>query len=125
MERQEQMQRDKMERQVETREMQDRLARMEALLMQQHLGIRPHVPPTPRTPPSPLIERSGPQSDDYLGNLTTEIAPSQSAHPHDHRPGYWTSPHRRMSKDQRHLLDGHDEFMEQLMPPPRPPPRQE
>ncbi|KAK9157483.1 hypothetical protein Scep_004057 [Stephania cephalantha] len=53
MERQEQMQRDKMERQEENREMHDRLARMEALLMQ-HLGIRPHVPPTPRTPLSPV-----------------------------------------------------------------------
>ncbi|KAK9086901.1 hypothetical protein Syun_029295 [Stephania yunnanensis] len=124
MERQEQMQRDKVERQEETREMQDRLARMEALLMQ-HLGIRPHVPPTTRTSPSPLIERSGPQSDDHLGHLTTEISPSQSAHPHDHRLGHWTSPHRRMSEDQRHLLDDHDEFMERLMPPPRPPPRQE
>ncbi|KAK9140678.1 hypothetical protein Scep_010359 [Stephania cephalantha] len=59
MERQEQMQRDKMERQEENREMQDRLAHMEALLMQ-HLGIRPHVPPTPRTPLSPVTERSGP-----------------------------------------------------------------
>ncbi|KAK9148872.1 hypothetical protein Scep_007629 [Stephania cephalantha] len=116
MERQEQMQRDKMERQEETREMHDRLARMEALLMQ-HLGIRPHVPPTPRTPPSPVTERSGPQSDDNPGHLTTEIAPSQSAHPHDHRPGHWTSPHSRMSEDQRHLLDDHDEFMEHLMPP--------
>ncbi|KAK9161294.1 hypothetical protein Syun_007635 [Stephania yunnanensis] len=124
MERQEQMQRDKMERQEETREMLDRLARMEALLLQ-HLGIRPHVPPTPRTPPSPVTECSGPRSDDHPGNLTTEIAPSQSAHPHDHRPGHWTSPLRRMSEDQRHLLDDHDEFMEQLMPPPRPPPRQE
>ncbi|KAK9166447.1 hypothetical protein Scep_001638 [Stephania cephalantha] len=104
MERQEQMQKDKMERQEETREMQDRLARMEALLMQ-HLGIRPHVPPTPRTPPSPGTERSGPQSDDH--------------------PGHLISPHRRMSEDQRHLLDDHDEFMEQLMPPPRPPTRQE
>ncbi|KAK9128550.1 hypothetical protein Syun_017347 [Stephania yunnanensis] len=28
-----------------------------------------------------------------------------------------------MSEDQRHLLDDHDEFMEQLMPYPRPPPR--
>ncbi|KAK9106637.1 hypothetical protein Syun_022648 [Stephania yunnanensis] len=108
----------------ETREMQDRLARMEALLMQ-HLGIRPHVPPTLRTPPSPLTERSGPQSDDHPGHLTTEIAPSQSVHPHDHRPGHWTSPYRRMSEDQRHLLDDHDKFMKQLMPPPRPPPRQE
>ncbi|KAK9105502.1 hypothetical protein Scep_022346 [Stephania cephalantha] len=27
-----------------------------------------------------------------------------------------------MPEDQRHLLDDHDEFMEQLMPPPRPPP---
>ncbi|KAK9105733.1 hypothetical protein Scep_022577 [Stephania cephalantha] len=124
MEKQEQMQRDKMERQEETREMQDRLARMEALLMQ-HLGIRLHVPPTPRTPPSPGTERSGPQSDDHPGHLTTEITPSQSAHPHDHRSEHWTSPHRRMSEDQRHLLDDHDEFMEQLMPPPRPPPRQE
>ncbi|KAK9099159.1 hypothetical protein Syun_026204 [Stephania yunnanensis] len=124
MERQEQMQRDKMERQEETREMQDRLARMETLLMQ-HLGIRPHVPPTPQTPPSPRTERSGPQSDDHPGHLTTEITPSQSGHPHDHRSGHLISPHRRMSEDQRHLLDDHDEFMEQLMPPPRPPPRQE
>ncbi|KAK9163252.1 hypothetical protein Syun_004154 [Stephania yunnanensis] len=124
MERQEQMRKDKMERQEETREMQDRLARIEALLMQ-HLGIRPHVPPTPRTPPSPLTERSGPQNDDHPGHLTTEIAHSQSAHPHDHRPGHWTDPHRRMPEDQHHLLDDHDEFMEQLMPPPRPPPRQE
>ncbi|KAK9081458.1 hypothetical protein Syun_030782 [Stephania yunnanensis] len=61
----------------------DWLARMEALLMQ-HLGIRPHVPPTPRTPPSPGTERSGPQSDDHPGNLMTEIAHSQSVHPHDH-----------------------------------------
>ncbi|KAK9092769.1 hypothetical protein Syun_027680 [Stephania yunnanensis] len=75
MERQEQMQRDKMEYQEETREMQDRLARMEALLMQ-HLGIRPHVPPTPGTPPSPGTKRSGPQSDDHPGHLTTEITPS-------------------------------------------------
>ncbi|KAK9142997.1 hypothetical protein Syun_012397 [Stephania yunnanensis] len=30
-----------------------------------------------------------------------------------------------MSEDQRHLLDDHDEFMEQLMHPPRPSPRQE
>ncbi|KAK9107775.1 hypothetical protein Syun_023786 [Stephania yunnanensis] len=59
MERQEQMQRDKMERQEETREMHDRLARMEGLLMH-HLGIRPHLPPTPQTPPSPGTERSGP-----------------------------------------------------------------
>ncbi|KAK9111550.1 hypothetical protein Scep_019069 [Stephania cephalantha] len=63
--------------------------------------------------------------DDHPGHLTTEIAPSQSAHPHDYRTGHWTSPHRRMSEDQRHLLDDHDEFMEHLMPPPRPPPRQE
>ncbi|KAK9169641.1 hypothetical protein Syun_001781 [Stephania yunnanensis] len=124
MERQEQMQRDKMERQEETREMQDRLAHMDRLLMQ-HLGIRPHVPPTPRTPPSPGTERSGPQSDDHPGHLTTEITPSQSGHPHDHRSGHLISPHRRMSEDQRHLLDDHDEFMEQLMPPQRPPPRQE
>ncbi|KAK9159603.1 hypothetical protein Syun_005944 [Stephania yunnanensis] len=124
MERQEQMQRDKMERQEETREMQDRLARMETLLMQ-HLGIRPHVPPTPQTPPSQGTERSGPQSDDHPGHLTTEITPSQSGHPHEHRSGHLISPHRRMSEDQRHLLDDHDEFMEQLMPPPRPPPRQE
>ncbi|KAK9092170.1 hypothetical protein Syun_027081 [Stephania yunnanensis] len=124
MERQEQMQRDKMERQEETREMQDRLARMETLLMQR-LGIRPHVPPTPQTPPSPRTERSGPQSDDHPGHLTTEITPSQSGHPHDHRSGHLISPHRRMSEDQHHLLDDHDEFMEQLMPPPRPPPRQE
>ncbi|KAK9169450.1 hypothetical protein Syun_001590 [Stephania yunnanensis] len=87
---------------------------------------RPRVPPIPRTPPSPGIERSGgPHSNEHPGHLTTEITPSQSAHPHDHRSGYWTSPHRRMSKDQRHLLDDHDEFMEQLMPPPRPPPQQE
>ncbi|KAK9087250.1 hypothetical protein Syun_029644 [Stephania yunnanensis] len=86
---------------------------------------RPHLPPTPRTPPSLGTERSGPQSDDHPGHLTTEITPSQSAHPQDHRSGHWTSPHRRMSEDQRHLLDDHDEFMEQLMSPPRPPPREE
>ncbi|KAK9158546.1 hypothetical protein Scep_005120 [Stephania cephalantha] len=74
MERQEQMQRDKMERQEENREMHDRLARMEALLMQ-HLGIRPHVPPTPRPPLSPVTECSGPQSDDQPGHLTTKRAP--------------------------------------------------
>ncbi|KAK9167003.1 hypothetical protein Scep_002194 [Stephania cephalantha] len=91
MERQEQMQRDKMERQEENREMQDRLARMEALLMQ-HLGIRPHVPPTPRPPLSPVTERSGPQSDDQPGHLTTDITPSQSAHLDDHLPGHWTDP---------------------------------
>ncbi|KAK9140588.1 hypothetical protein Scep_010269 [Stephania cephalantha] len=110
MERQEQMQRDKMERQEENREMQDRLARMEALLMQ-HLGIRPHVPPTPRTPPSPVTERSRPQSDDQRGHLTTDITPSQSAHPDDHQPGHWTDPHILLPEDQRHLLDDHDEFM--------------
>ncbi|KAK9107604.1 hypothetical protein Syun_023615 [Stephania yunnanensis] len=60
----------------------------------------------------------------HPGHLTTEIAHFQSAHPHDHRPGHWTSPHGRMSEDQRHLLDDHVEFMEQLMLPPRPPPRQ-
>ncbi|KAK9100706.1 hypothetical protein Scep_024136 [Stephania cephalantha] len=110
MERQEQMQRDKMECQEENREMQDWLARMEALLMQ-HLGIRPHVPPTPRIPPSPVTERSGPQSDDQPGHLTTYIAPSQSAHPDDHQPGHWTDPHISLPEDQRHLLDDHDEFM--------------
>ncbi|KAK9135612.1 hypothetical protein Syun_014942 [Stephania yunnanensis] len=115
MERQEQMQRYKMERQEENREMQDRLARMEALLMQ-HLGIRPHVPLTPRTPPSPVTERSGPQSDDHPSHMTTEISPSQSTHPDDHQPGHWTDPHKTMPKDQRHLLDDHDEFMSQLMP---------
>ncbi|KAK9115270.1 hypothetical protein Syun_022067 [Stephania yunnanensis] len=77
MERQEQMHRDKMERQEENREMQDRLARMEALLMQ-HLGIRPHVPPTPPTPPSQVTERSGPHNDDRPGHLTTNIATSLS-----------------------------------------------
>ncbi|KAK9118957.1 hypothetical protein Scep_017050 [Stephania cephalantha] len=76
---QEQMQRDKMERQEENREMQDCLARMDALLMQ-HLGIRPHVPPTPLTPLSPGTERSGPESDDQPGHFTTDIALSQSAH---------------------------------------------
>ncbi|KAK9105267.1 hypothetical protein Scep_022111 [Stephania cephalantha] len=90
--------------------MQDRLARMEALLMQ-HLGIRPHVPPTPRTPPSPVTERSGPQSDDQPGHLTTDIAPSQSADLDDHQPRHWTDPHRRMPEDRHHLLDDHDEFM--------------
>ncbi|KAK9168673.1 hypothetical protein Syun_000813 [Stephania yunnanensis] len=79
----------------------------------------PHVPPTPRTPPSPVIERSGPHSDDQPGHLTTDIAPSHSAHPDDHQLGHWTDPHRRMPEDQRHLLDDHDEFMSQLMPPPR------
>ncbi|KAK9083971.1 hypothetical protein Scep_030442 [Stephania cephalantha] len=105
-----------MERQEETREMQDRLARMEALLMQ-HLGIRPHVPPTPRTPPSPVTERSGPQSDDHPVHLTTKIAPSQSAHPHDHRLGIGPLHIEGCLEDQRHLLDDHDEFMEHLMPP--------
>ncbi|KAK9107601.1 hypothetical protein Syun_023612 [Stephania yunnanensis] len=70
MERQEQMQRDKMERQEENREMQDRLAPMEALLMQ-HLGIRAYVTSTPWTPPLPVIKRSGPQSDNHPGHLTT------------------------------------------------------
>ncbi|KAK9157907.1 hypothetical protein Scep_004481 [Stephania cephalantha] len=110
MERQEQMQRDKMERQEENREMQDRLACMEALLMQ-HLGIRPHVPPTPRTPLSPVTERFGRQSDDQPGHLTTDIAPSQSTHLDYHQPGHWTDPHRRMPEDRHHLLDDHDEFM--------------
>ncbi|KAK9143497.1 hypothetical protein Syun_012897 [Stephania yunnanensis] len=68
MEREEQIQRDKMECQEETREMHDRLARMEALLMQ-HLGIRPHVPPTPRPPLSPAIEDSSPQSNDNRLNI--------------------------------------------------------
>ncbi|KAK9101215.1 hypothetical protein Scep_024645 [Stephania cephalantha] len=87
MERQEQMQRDKMERQEENREMKDRLARMEALLMQ-HLGIRPHVPPTPQPPLSPVTERSSPQNDDQPGHLTTDIALSQFAHLDDHQPGH-------------------------------------
>ncbi|KAK9089324.1 hypothetical protein Scep_028406 [Stephania cephalantha] len=123
MERQEQMQRDKMERQEENRDMRDRLARMEALLMQ-HLCIRPQVPLTPQTPLSPVTERSGPQSDDQPGYLTNDIAPSQSAHLDDHQPRHLTDPHRRMPEDRHHLLDDHDEFMSQLMPPPRPPPRQ-
>ncbi|KAK9150465.1 hypothetical protein Syun_008774 [Stephania yunnanensis] len=59
IERQEQMQMDNIERQEENQEMQDPLARTEALLMQ-HLGIRPHVPPTLRTPPSPVTQRSNP-----------------------------------------------------------------
>ncbi|KAK9114860.1 hypothetical protein Syun_021657 [Stephania yunnanensis] len=53
-----------------------------------------------------------------------DIAPSQSAHLDDHQPGHWTDPHRRMPEDRHHLLDDHDEFMSQLMLPPRPPPRQ-
>ncbi|KAK9094384.1 hypothetical protein Scep_025853 [Stephania cephalantha] len=116
-----------MERQEENREMQGRLARMEALLMQ-HLGIRPHVPPTPRRPLSPAIKRSGPQSDNQPGHLTIDRAPlsppapSQSAHLDDHQPGHWTNPHRELAEDIHHLLDDHDEFMSQLMPPPRPPP---
>ncbi|KAK9082884.1 hypothetical protein Scep_029355 [Stephania cephalantha] len=111
MEKQEQMHRDKMERQEENREMQDRLARMEALLMQ-HLGIRPHVPPTPRTPLSPVTERSGPQSDDQPGHLTADITPSQSAHLDDH---HWTltDPYRRMHEDRHHLLDDHDDQEQQ------------
>ncbi|KAK9098376.1 hypothetical protein Syun_025421 [Stephania yunnanensis] len=120
IERQDQMQRDKMERQEENREIQDRLARTEALLMQ-HLGIRPHVPPTPRIPPSLVTQHSGPQSDDQPGHLTTEIAFSQTAPPDDHQHGHWINPHRRMPEDQRHLLDDNDEFMSQLMLPPRPP----
>ncbi|KAK9158291.1 hypothetical protein Scep_004865 [Stephania cephalantha] len=99
-----------MERQEENREMQDRLARMEALLMQ-HLGISPHVPLTPRPPLSPVTERSGPQSDDQPGHLTIDISPSQSAHLDDHQLGHWTDPHREMPEDRHHLLDDHDEFM--------------
>ncbi|KAK9094095.1 hypothetical protein Scep_025564 [Stephania cephalantha] len=99
-----------MERQEENREMQDRLPHMEALLMQ-HLGIRPRVPPTPRSPLSPITERSGPESDDQPGHLTTDISSSQSAHLDDHQPGHWTDPHREMSEDRHHLLDDHDEFM--------------
>ncbi|KAK9111396.1 hypothetical protein Scep_018915 [Stephania cephalantha] len=116
IERQEQMLRDKMERQEENRDMQDRLARIEALLMQ-HLGIRPHVPPTPRPPLSPVTERSDLQSDDQPGHLTIDRAPlsppapSQSTHMDDHQPGHWTDPHREMPKDRHHLLDDHDEFM--------------
>ncbi|KAK9107964.1 hypothetical protein Syun_023975 [Stephania yunnanensis] len=106
-----------MERQEENREMQDHLARMEALLMQ-HLGIRPHVPPTPRPPLSPVTEGSGPQSDDQPGHLMTDVTPSQSAHLDDHQPGHWTDPHGEMPEDRHHLLDDHDEFMSQLMPPP-------
>ncbi|KAK9134612.1 hypothetical protein Syun_013942 [Stephania yunnanensis] len=93
MERQEQMQREKMECQEENREM----------------------------PDCNITFRY--QSDDQPGHLTTDIAPSQSAHLDDHQLGHWTDPHRRMPEDQRHLLDDHDEFMSQLMPPPRPPPR--
>ncbi|KAK9098235.1 hypothetical protein Syun_025280 [Stephania yunnanensis] len=104
-------------------DMLDRLARMEALLMQ-HLGIRPHVPPTSRAPLLLVTEYSGPQSDDQPGHLTTDIALSQSAHLDDHQPRHWTDPHRRMPEDRHHLLDDHNEFMSQLMPPPRPPPRQ-
>ncbi|KAK9092815.1 hypothetical protein Syun_027726 [Stephania yunnanensis] len=121
MERQEKMQRDKMERQEENRDMQDRLARMEALLMQ-HIGIRPHVPRTPWTPPSLVTERPGPQSDDQPGHLTTDIAPSQSAHPNDYQPEHWTDPHISLPYDQCHILDDHDEFMSLLTPPTRPPP---
>ncbi|KAK9100533.1 hypothetical protein Scep_023963 [Stephania cephalantha] len=120
MERQEQMQREKMERQEENRDMQDRLARMKALLMQ-HLGIRPHVPSTPRPPLSPATERSGPQSDDQPRHLTTDraplspTAPSQSAHLDDHQPRHWTDPHRELPEDRHHILDDHDELMSQLM----------
>ncbi|KAK9086999.1 hypothetical protein Syun_029393 [Stephania yunnanensis] len=98
MERQEQMQRYKVERQEENREMQDWLARMKESLMQ-HLGIRPNVPPTPRTPPLPVTERSGPQSDDHPGHLNVEITPSQTAHSDDHQPGHWTDPHKRMPEE--------------------------
>ncbi|KAK9139582.1 hypothetical protein Scep_009263 [Stephania cephalantha] len=72
--------------------------------------------PTPRTPPSPVTERSRPHSDDQQ--------PSQSAHPDDQQLGHWTDPHMSLPEDQHHLLDDHDEFMSQLTPPPRPPPRQ-
>ncbi|KAK9107549.1 hypothetical protein Syun_023560 [Stephania yunnanensis] len=84
MEKQEQMQKDKMEHQEENREMHDRLS---------------------------LTERSGPQSDDQPGHLTTDITYSQSAHLDDHQPGHRTNPCRRMSEDQRHLLDDHDEYV--------------
>ncbi|KAK9160395.1 hypothetical protein Syun_006736 [Stephania yunnanensis] len=123
MERQEQMQMDEIECQEETQEMQDCLARMEALLMQ-HLGIRPHVPPTPRPPLSLATKRSGPQSDDQLGHLTTDRAllspptPSQSTHLDEHQPGHWIDLHRELPEDRHHILDDHDEFMSQLMPPP-------
>ncbi|KAK9166384.1 hypothetical protein Scep_001575 [Stephania cephalantha] len=90
--------------------MQDRLACMEALLMQ-HLGIRPHVPPTPRPPLLIVTERSGPHSDDQPRHLTIDRAPSQSAHLDDHQPRHWTDPHREMPEDTHHLLDDHDEFM--------------
>ncbi|KAK9104547.1 hypothetical protein Scep_021391 [Stephania cephalantha] len=90
MERQEQMQRDKMERQEENREIQDHLARMEALLMQ-HLSIRPHVPPTPRPPLLPSTERSGPQSDDQPGHLTTDRAPLSPPPPSQLRTKMTTS----------------------------------
>ncbi|KAK9118693.1 hypothetical protein Scep_016786 [Stephania cephalantha] len=48
---------------------------------------------------------------------------SQPAHLDDHQPGHWTDPHRELSEGRQQLLDDHEEFMSQLMPPPRPPPR--
>ncbi|KAK9100364.1 hypothetical protein Scep_023794 [Stephania cephalantha] len=54
-------------------------------------------------------------SDDHPGHLTTEITPSRSAHPHDHRLGIGPLHIEGCLEDQRHLLDDHDEFMEQLM----------
>ncbi|KAK9089463.1 hypothetical protein Scep_028545 [Stephania cephalantha] len=79
MERQEQMQRDKIERQEENREMQDRLTRMEALLMQ-HLGIRPTCLSDTADSTITVIEHSRPHSDDQHGHIPTDIAPSRSAH---------------------------------------------
>ncbi|KAK9166779.1 hypothetical protein Scep_001970 [Stephania cephalantha] len=129
------MQRDKMERQEENREMQDRLARIEALLMQ-HLIIRPHVPPTLRPPPSAAIKCSGPQRDDirngvYIVDTQRSTinksplgpqSPSQFVHLDDHQPEHWTDPCRELPDDRQQLLDDDEEFMPQLMPHPRPPP---
>ncbi|KAK9098307.1 hypothetical protein Syun_025352 [Stephania yunnanensis] len=51
--------------------MQDRLARMEALLMQ-HLGIRPYVPPTSRSLPSPALGKDNILGFDWLASLAPE-----------------------------------------------------
>ncbi|KAK9088414.1 hypothetical protein Scep_027496 [Stephania cephalantha] len=116
--------------------MEDRLARMGALLMQ-HLSIRPHVPPTPRPPPSPTTTRYGPQRDDIresvyvvdTRNLTTDKSPSNpyssshSAYLAYHQPRHWTDPRRELPEGRLQLLDNHEEFMSQLMPPLQPPPQ--
>ncbi|KAK9166142.1 hypothetical protein Scep_001333 [Stephania cephalantha] len=97
---------------------------------------RRHVPPTPRPPPSPATARSGPQRDDIRDgvyvvdtqHLTNDRSPSdphsssQSTHLDDHHLGHWTDPRRELPEGRQQLLDDREEFMSQLLLPPRPPP---